>query len=85
MTVVDGETDVLPYMHYFYAHFMRSDDMFRWLVKNGITGKQFIMWVKFHWGVSMLEPARHILSRLEKRKEFRPVLLTRDVFDRRTH
>lgn len=76
--VMNGDQRVVPFLHYLDS-WRRCDEMLQWLVRNHLTGKEFILWTQFNFGASMLSMAQYITRRLEKDSEGRPTLLGRDV------
>lgn len=55
--------------------------MLAWLVHNRLTGKEFLNWATFHFGVSILDMATFILKAIERDQssDHRPILLGRDM------
>lgn len=74
--VMDGVTDVLPYLHQM-DHQRRCDDILLWLIKNNLTGKNFISWAKTEFPASILGVSEFILRRINQDQEYR-VLYGRD-------
>lgn len=77
-TVMDGQQEILPYLHHFDC-FRRCNEILTWLIQNRLTGKEFLSWVRGHFGQSMLEVSRMILMRIDREKETMPVLWGRDI------
>lgn len=84
LRVMMGNSEVLPYLYHFDSY-RRCEQMLNWLIKNQLTGKEFLAWVKFHFNVSMLEVGRFILAQIDHEKGHRPVLLGRDILGYEGH
>lgn len=77
--VMDEQVGALPLLHHF-NDYHRCDEILTWLIRNKLTGKNFMAWVQEHFARnSLLEPARFILQKIDNEKEKRPILLGRDM------
>lgn len=74
--VMDGQKDVLPYLHHF-TFYHQCDEILRWFIKNNLIGKEFLAWTRNKFGISMLDVSKYVLNRLTK-DESRLVLYGRD-------
>lgn len=63
--VMDGNPDVVRYLHHFDSY-TRCEDMLKWLIKNKLTGNEFIHWAKNTFGVYYLAVGKFILEQLNK-------------------
>lgn len=78
LKIMEGEHQVTVYLHHLDGY-LRCDEMLAWLVRNRLTGKEFLNWAKFHFGASILDMPRYILKRLEKTEGPRPIFLGKDL------
>lgn len=76
--VMDGDPRVSHYL-YHLDQFHKCDLMLNWLIQNRLTGREFLNWARFHFGASILDMCRFILGHLEKNREYRPILLGKDM------
>jgi len=75
--VMDGNPQVLPYLHHF-DRYHRCDEILAWLIKNRLTGKEFIAWVKdLYPHLTFLSVGHYILSKLKK--DNRPIVYGKDM------
>lgn len=63
--VMDGNQEVLRYLYHFY-HYVRCDDILVWLIKNKLTGKEFISWAKTHFGMYHLAVGNFIIAKINQ-------------------
>jgi hypothetical protein len=63
--VMENNRECLPYLHHLDSY-VRCDEILLWLIKNKLTGKNFIEWSKTHFGASMLRMTQFVLGKLEK-------------------
>ena len=67
MTVFGGFSDNLPLLHE-VDHFVRSEQILDWLIKNNIVGKKFFdFYASFEF--SKIRFGKFVLSRVEKSKK----------------
>jgi hypothetical protein len=75
--VMDGVAETLPFLHHFDSQ-RRCEDILLWLIKNNLTGKNFISWAKTEFPGSILGITKFILGRLNQDKDYK-VLYGRDL------
>ena len=75
--VMDGERKILPYLHHFDGY-TRCDYMLSWLIDNHLTGKNFLDWTQKYFPTGFMDCAVFILTRIDKDKESRPIIIGRD-------
>ena len=66
--VMDDKEEILSYLYHLNS-FVRCDDILKWLIDNKLTGKEFLSWAKFHFGVSILELASFVLAQIDKHRK----------------
>jgi hypothetical protein len=73
----DDRTDVFPFAFHLNA-MVRCDEILRWLIKNRITGKHFLDWVRFHHNYSILKAAAFVMKEIDRNAELRPIIGGKD-------
>lgn len=69
LRVMDGDYAALPFLHHFDSHFVRCDEILEWLIKNRLTGREFVAWTRMWKGTTPFSLGRFILSRVQKDQE----------------
>jgi hypothetical protein len=75
--VVDDYPKVCPFVYHCYCH-RRSNEIWRYLIGSGLTGRKLHEWLTFHFGKSMLSPIKEILKRIDNEKNVQPIIAGRD-------
>lgn len=75
--VMGGQTEISVILYHF-DRYRRCDDMLKWLIANHLTGREFVAWMDFHFGRSILRAAGHILMRIGKESQPQAVKVGRD-------
>lgn len=70
--------EIGPYVHHLY-NMRRSKEIFAYLIRNKLTEKKFIEFVKVDCGNSIIKMQAILLSKIEKEKDIRPLFLKRDL------
>lgn len=80
LKVIDDHPGVPPYMFYLH-HLGRCDEALDWLIRNRLTGKHFLEWMKNVHGNSIVNVMSQILKQLERKTEDpRAIIVGRDYF-----
>ena len=75
--VADGNLQIgVPLWH--FNNLTRCDEILSWLVRNRITGKEFLLFMKFYCGGSILNTAKEVLRRIDANEECGAILVGRD-------
>lgn len=77
LRICDGNADLPPILYQLYRY-RRRHEIFEWIVKHGFTGKQLIAWMHSAHEGSPMRMAAFVISKLEREKRPRPVLIDRD-------
>lgn len=72
LCISDDIKEALPYLHFVY-NTKRSSEYFSYLIKNRLTGKRFMDFVKGPCKNSMLDLLAYLILKTERNKELRPV------------
>lgn len=72
--VLDGEAGLLPLMFHFQK-MRRCDRMLSWLVKNELTGRKLVGWIKHEQEGSFLKTLAFVQSKVNGDLGIKPVLV----------
>lgn len=78
--VLDDEPKLLPTLHQL-DHYVRCDDMLRWLIQNRLTGKNLLSWMNLYFPKSILNMPEFILFKIKKDLEQKPVVYGKDYLE----
>jgi hypothetical protein len=78
LSVWDGEGQALPHL-YLMANLVWCDEALGWLVRNNLTGKKFVHWLKFEHDGSLLGAMSHIRMKLNRDLEPKPLFHGKDL------
>lgn len=70
-----------PQMHYalhMCSQFYRCNDMIVWLIRNRLTGKNLLEWIRFEHGGSNFQMAKYVLTKVKREKLLQPVIAGQD-------
>jgi tRNA A37 threonylcarbamoyladenosine biosynthesis protein TsaE len=81
LMVMDGDASAAPLL-YHLDKYRRADELLKWLIRNGLTGRRFVEWVKCEHGNSVLKAGAYLLMKIEHEKKTRPVLIGDDYLTR---
>lgn len=74
----DGDNRV-RFILQFLADFDRSEEILRYLIKEGFTGKKLWDWVQGEFSGSVLQMAAYVLMKINKETEIKPIIAGRDL------
>lgn len=74
LSIGDINHPVLPILH-FLTRFKRCDEILNWLLKNRLTGNEIVLAVKYQFQNSQLTFVKWVLSRIDKNKELKPIIV----------
>ncbi len=77
LKVADDQFDALPIL-YQLEGFVHSERMFKWLIQNGITGKEFIKIYQINFKLSWLGLGKWLVQMVNKDNQIRKVIAGRD-------
>jgi hypothetical protein len=78
LSVWDGEGHTLPHL-YLMANLVWCDEALGWLVRNNLTGKKFVHWLKYEHDGSLLGAMSHIRMKLNRDLELKPIFHGKDL------
>ena len=76
--VMDGDNRVLP-MLYQLNNFQRCDEIFRYLIRNNLTGRELIFWFNETFQGSFLNLVAHCLKKIDRDVMRRPLHYHKDM------
>ena len=77
LRVWDGHGPALPWLMHVY-NFRRREEILRWLIQHHLIGTQFVAWIQNVMGGSILKSVAFVISRLEREKNMRDLLIGKD-------
>jgi hypothetical protein len=77
LRVMDGKLELTVYLWHWNQH-RRCDQILDWLIQNRLTGGRLSSWISGQFRGSILEPLRHILQRIDRDPEPKPVIVGTD-------
>lgn len=79
MRVYDGERRTLPILHWVDTHYKHRLEIYKWLIRNNITGKKFADWFYVNFKQSIPSMVAHIVKKVNSDVENRPLIVGKDV------
>lgn len=78
LTVVDGQSVLLPVMHEWSVHLRRCEEVLDWLIFNRLTGRNLVGFIHLNFPRSTLEPAKWVLMKIDRQSNPSPIIYGRD-------
>lgn len=77
LRICDDDSRIPPILYQLYRY-RRRHEIFQWIVDHRYTGAQLLAWLRISHEGSPMKLAAFVISRLEREKTARPVLIDRD-------
>lgn len=78
LIIAESNQAVLPILH-MIDDYVRCDDILDWIIRNRLTGEEVVSMIKFQFKMSPLTFIKWVLSKIDKERELRPILMGRDM------
>lgn len=63
---------------YHLTGYRRCDQIASWLIKQNLTGRTLVDWLKINWEMSMLSMVKYVLKKIDSDVTVRPILFGKD-------
>ena len=77
LRIIDDNPSVMPIV-YEISKYKHSLDIQVWLIKNKITGKILLSWLKETFENSIINMVKFIIKKVNKDKEIKPIIAHKD-------
>lgn len=81
LRIADNQAGVLPYLHLIYMH-KRHDEICAWLLRNRLTGLEFLAWADARFGKFRLDLLKYVIREIDRDVQDRAIIAGRDLIVR---